>query len=400
MMRFGITLLIFFTLLSCQKNEDEMPTDGEVENPTTGNSCLTIDLKERTVCLHPNFTTESLPSLNDFQGCWLIPDDQIRDGGPGKDGIPSIDVPVFAPVTSIDFMQEEDLIIGVKAGDEIRGYPHPILDWHEIVNDEFDFVDEANCNVYLAVNYCPLTGTAIAWNRRLQDEPTTFGVSGLLYNTNLIPYDRQSNSNWSQMRLDCVEGDRIGEQIETYPLIEMSWSAWKQRFPKSMILNTETGFSRAYGQYPYGNYKVSNALLFPVNHEDNRLPSKERVLGVIADYKAKVYRFESLDQNTDKSIEVIEDSFKGRELVIVGSKRENFLIAFQRELEDGTLLNFKAAPDGEEAILLDQEGNSWNIFGEAIAGPRTGEYLKIPRSYIGYFFSWAAFYGDVEIYEG
>ena len=133
------------------------------------------------------------PSSNSLQNEWLIPEGLVRDGGPGKDGIPAISDPKFTQASAVDYLKDEDLVIGLKYNEEIKVYPHIILDWHEIVNDEID-------EFAFALTYCPLTGTAINWNRKLNGITTTFGVSGLLYNSNLIPYDRETDSNWSQMQ--------------------------------------------------------------------------------------------------------------------------------------------------------------------------------------------------------
>ncbi len=154
---------------------------------------------------------------------WLIPQNEVRDGGPGKDGIPSLTTPSFVDNATADaFMLDNDLILAVKVGSEVRGYPHPILDWHEIVNDVMG-------DNKFAVTYCPLTGTGIGWNRVVNGEETTFGVSGLLYNTNLIPYDRKTDSNWSQMRNECVNGELMGDDADLVHMVEMSWSTWKYR---------------------------------------------------------------------------------------------------------------------------------------------------------------------------
>ena len=118
---------------------------------------------------------------------WLIPVNEVFGGGPGKDGIPAISNPKFKPDSTITFLSDDDLVIGVKFEGQLRTYAHLILDWHEIVNDNLG-------QRYFALTYCPLTGSAIAWDRNLGGEVTTFGVSGLLYNTNLIPYDRATDS--------------------------------------------------------------------------------------------------------------------------------------------------------------------------------------------------------------
>jgi hypothetical protein len=142
---------------------------------------------------------------------WSIPREQVLDGGPGKDGIPSIDQPQFTSASAVGFLDPDDLVLGIKVGEEVRAYPHPILDWHEIVNDQV-------ADRFVAITYCPLTGTGVAWNRELDGAVTTFGVSGLLYNSNMIPYDRESDSNWSQILLESVNGQRLGQSIETFQL--------------------------------------------------------------------------------------------------------------------------------------------------------------------------------------
>lgn len=374
------------SLAACQKEDNDIVNDDTeiiIEEDTTG------------LCGHPLLTSDISAIQDDGDGRWLIADNQVRDGGPGKDGIPSVDFPEFSRVEDIDFMSDDDYVIGVKVGTEVRAYPHPVLDWHEIVNDEF--TGQADCKTYLSINYCPLTGTGMAWNREIDGKVTTFGVSGLLYNTNLIPYDRASDSNWSQMRLDCVEGDLQGQRAETYPLLETSWKTWKELYPDSKVLNAETGFNRSYGRYPYGDYKTSDNLVFPVNVTDNRLPRKERVLGVIVDGEAKVYRFNSFT-TLGEGNEMIEDNINDLPIVLVGNNPKGFIVAYQRTTVDGTLLNFEVIQNDKDVILADTEGNRWNLFGEAVAGPRTGERLLPTRSYIGYFFSWGAFYPNVEIY--
>ncbi len=318
---------------------------------------------------------------------WLIPREQVFDGGPGKDGIPAISNPKFADISGISYLNDNDLVIGYAVGNDARAYPHPILDWHEIINDEIS-------GKHFSINYCPLTGTGIAWDRSLNGTVTTFGVSGLLYNTNLLPYDRATNSNWSQMLLKCVNGSLIGTEIKTYPIIETTWKTWKEAYPNSQVVITNTGFSRNYGVYPYRDYRNNNDfLLFPVSNDDARLPRKERVIGILKNEKAKVYSIEKFDV-----FRVIEDGFEGREIVVAGDKSKNFMLAFDRKLQDGTLLSFTALPDALPAVMTDNEGNTWDLLGNAISGPRQGQQLQGLQSYIGYFFAWAAFYPGLEIY--
>ena len=321
-------------------------------------------------------------------GIWLVPNDEVRDGGPGKDGIPSIDSPEFASVMETNYLVDEDLIIGIKIGNEIRGYTHEVLDYHEIVNDEIG-------SDQFAVTYCPLTGTAIGWDRVINGRATTFGVSGLLYNSNLIPYDRATDSNWSQMRLDCVNGELINTNIDTYPLIETDWLTWQKFFPDSKVITTNTGFSRNYGQYPYGGYKDSERLIFDVSPMDDRLSAKERVLGVIVNDVAKVYRFDTFSSDP---VVIVEDEFEGQQYIVVGSKRDNYMVAYRNTI-DGQLLQFTPIQNNRHMLMEDNEGNQWNIFGEAISGPRQGQQLEAMVNYIGYWFSLGAFYPGAEIFE-
>jgi len=319
---------------------------------------------------------------------WAIPVEEVEDGGPGKDGIPSVDDPKFDEVNNINYMNDDDLIIGIKVGSEVRGYTHPVLDWHEIINDKIG-------NTAFALTYCPLTGTGIGWDRLIDGNETTFGVSGLLYNANLIPYDRATDSNYSQFRLDCVNGDRIGEKVGLYQVFETDWKTWKAFFPDSRVVTTETGANRNYGNYPYGSYRTSESLIFSVDVLDNRLPLKERVLGVIVGTNTTAYRFNTFGEI---GIKTVEDQVGGTEVVVAGSQEHNFIVAFQRTTADGTLLDFTALQDQGEVVMEDNEGNQWNIFGEAVSGPRAGERLESVNSFIGYWFGWGAFYPGIEIF--
>jgi hypothetical protein len=323
---------------------------------------------------------------NNAGGDWLIPQKEVRDGGPGKDGIPALQTPPRVSVEdpTNNYLGDEDLVLGYYFNGEVVAYPHDILDWHEIINDKVG-------GQAIAVTYCPLTGTGIGWDRIIEEEETTFGVSGLLYNSNLIPYDRKTGSNWSQIRLECVNGSLIGKDAVVLPLIEMKWKAWKKIFPGSMVVSTSTGHSRSYGSYPYGNYKTSSSLIFPAIPTDDRLHLKERVLSVIQGGAARVYRFEHFG----KELSVVQDEFKGTNLVIAGS-RDEYMVAYNAKASDGQVLDFSAGDD--EGTLVDQEGNEWNLFGTAISGPRKGEQLKPLKSFMAYWFSIGAFYPQAEIY--
>ena len=323
-------------------------------------------------------TPNESPSSNSD---WLIDESLVFDGGPGKDGIPSIDRPNFTTASEVNFLNNQDLVIGIVHNNVYRAYPHPILDWHEIVNDKID-------DLFVSVTYCPLTGTGIGWDRTINGQVTEFGVSGLLYNSNLMPYDRLTNSTWSQQRFDCVNGELIGEKANLYTLVETSWSTWREAFPDSEVLNTNTGFNRDYRRYPYGDYRTNNSrLLFPVTDNDGTLPQKERVLGIIGSQSISVYPFDSGDEDYD----LIEDSFEGRQLLIVRSKRYNFIVAFSnRSGETYTLIN-----DEFPYILQGDEGVKYDFMGISQDGSTN---LSLPKQMIGYWFSWATFYPNLDLY--
>ncbi|MCH7948130.1 MAG: DUF3179 domain-containing protein [candidate division Zixibacteria bacterium] len=338
-----------------------------------------------------NEDSSSLGGASSDPSAWLIPVNEVFDGGPGRDGIPSVDKPVFiaADDPANSYLLDNDLVVGIKIGNVVRAYPHPILDWHEIINDKIG----SNA---LALTYCPLTGSAVAWNRIINGTETTFGVSGLLYNTNLIPYDRLTQSNWSQMRLQCVNGELIGQTPQLFNIVETTWKTWKELYPNTLVVSTNTGFSRPYGRYPYGDYRTNQfRLLFPVSNSDSRLPGKERVLSLIVDGNALAYRISDFAD----SVSIFVHDFNGLPVVAAGSSSKNLAVIFSRKLAGDSVLTFKAVQNSLPIILEDTEGNKWDIFGVAVSGPREGQQLTATTSFIAYWFALAAFYPDLNLFS-
>ena len=322
------------------------------------------------------------------KGPWLIPVAEVFDGGPGRDGIPALENPEKIPASEATYLPDSELVLGYFDGINAVAYPLLILDWHEIINDNIgDFP--------LAITYCPLTGTGIGWDRTLNGKVTTFGVSGLIYNNNLIPFDRETASNWSQQRLDCVNGELINTEIETFQIVETRWDNWKTMYPDTKVLSLNTGHNRSYGIYPYGDYKTNAAnLLFPLAIDDERLHRKERVHGIIVNGDAKIYRFGSFSAQTS----VINDVISGEDVVVAGNLPRNFIVSFYSMLEDGTVLNLTPV-DENNIILKDGIGNKYDIFGNAVSGPLAGKRLKRTESFLGYWFSWGVFYPSAVIHE-
>ncbi len=337
-------------------------------------------------CEKDNVGRNNSDQVNNAGG-WLIPQNEVFDGGPGKDGIPAIQNPDFITASQAAYLSDEDLVLGFVDGNDARAYPHSILDWHEIINDDIN-------NHSVAVIYCPLTGTGIGWDRMVNNSKTIFGVSGLLYNSNIIPYDRATDSNWSQLLLKSVQGQHAGTPAKTYNLLETTWKTWKDLFPSTTVISTNTKHNRNYGRYPYGSYKTDGRLIFPVNNIDDRIHQKERVLAVINEGNARVYRFE----NFGKGISIVMDEFAGNQLVIAGSNGLNLMVAFNRKLANDTFLEFEPVHNELPVILKDNEGTRWDVFGKGVEGPRAGQQLEQVIQMIGYWFSFAAFYPDVSIY--
>jgi hypothetical protein len=321
---------------------------------------------------------------------WLIPAEEVVDGGPGRDGIPSIDNPQFEPIDSNVDVADNDIVIAVRAGSEVRVYPHAIMDWHEIVNDRAVMPNEP-----FVLSYCPLTGSAVAWSVNGALGDTTFGVSGLLYNSNLILYDRESSSLWVQMMQLAVNGDRIGEEPSNLRVFETTKATIRAMHPDARILTRNTGFTRDYDDYPYGSYRADPGLLFPVEATDNRLHPKARVLGVKIGSQVNAYQLDGFGETTN----VILAQVGGRPVVVAGNSAENFAVAFGRELADGTILNLRpySGPDPAN-IMQDDEGNVWDVWGSAVSGPREGTQLETITAFVAYWFAWVAFHPQVEIH--
>lgn len=203
----------------------------------------------------------------------LAPLSEFESGGPGKNGIPAIDAPRFAPAAEIRFLHPREPIIELTVGNTVRGYPIQILIWHEIANDTI-------AGTPVAVTFCPLCNTAIVFDRRVQGRTLDFGVSGNLRNSDLVMYDRQTESWWQQFGGRALVGDLAGTRLRQLAARIVSWEQFEQEHPGADVLTRDTGVSRAYGKNPYVGYDdVSSPPYFPArNSGDRRLQPKERVV--------------------------------------------------------------------------------------------------------------------------
>lgn len=195
---------------------------------------------------------------------------EVVSGGPGKDGIPALVSPKFVPVQQKpeSVRQESD---GIAVGK--RFYPFNILVWHEIANDEAD-------GIPVAVTFCPLCGSAIVYERHADGKTLEFGVSGLLYQSNLLMYDRQTESLWSQVQGRAVAGELAGTELKIVKASVMNFSSFSQKYPDGLVLSDQTGHVRDYGFYPYGDYDTNEQIYFPIGGYDRSLDAKEKVFAL------------------------------------------------------------------------------------------------------------------------
>ncbi|WP_019612781.1 DUF3179 domain-containing (seleno)protein [Psychromonas ossibalaenae] len=192
---------------------------------------------------------------------------KVLSGGPGKDGIPAIDNPKFIHIKYAD-IRDDALGVLLKIENETRFYPFNILVWHEIINDQIG-------DKYIAVTFCPLCGSAIAFNKKFAGRIHRFGVTGYLYESNLLMYDSVTESFWSQSLGQAVIGDYSGRKLEVMDVSLLQLKDVKKKYPNSLMLSTDTGFNRNYNHYPYEDYETSDAIYFPISKVNAKYHAKE-----------------------------------------------------------------------------------------------------------------------------
>lgn len=233
--------------------------------------------------------------------------ERLRQGCYGKDCIPSIDNPKFISADQgSGYLKDDDVVFGIDLNGIVRAYPQKILNWHEVVNDTID-------GQPVVISFCPLCGTAIAHERIVKDQTVEFGVSGKLLQSNLVMYDRLTETLWVQATGEAIAGELVGGKLKQVPLMTTFWGTWSEVHPDTQVLSTDTGFSRNYNSYPYGDYETSKEFLFKPDKLDDRLHPKVIGYGVEIGGKFKFYPEEVI-----KSIAIV-DQFAARKLQI---KRE------------------------------------------------------------------------------
>ncbi len=321
--------------------------------------------------------------------------DEILSGGPPKDGIPAIDKPSYVSIEDADeWINDIEPIIFVEVDGIARAYPLQILTWHEIVNDVLN-------EKPLSISFCPLCNTAIAFEREFDGQILDFGTTGRLRYSNLIMYDRQTETWWQQATGDAIAGEYTGSQLTFYPAAIISWADFKDQYPNGDVLSKETGYNRSYGRNPYAGYDDINQtpFLFDGVYVD-ALPPMARVLTIELNGETVAYPYDILQE-----MGVVNDEIGGEEIVVFWT--EGTASALDAALiEAGQDVGAAAAYSrqgrtffAKGGIIYDEETTSvWNIFGEAVEGKLKGEKLSPVVSVNHFWFSWAAFKPETRIY--
>jgi len=330
----------------------------------------------------------------------LIDLDHLVSGGPPPDGIPPIDDPKFQTAAEVDWLAATDPVLSLTVGEETRAYPVQVMTWHEIVNDT---VDETP----VAVTYCPLCNSGVAFERDVDGRQLDFSTSGMLYADNLVMYDRQTESLWPQLTGQASVGALTGTRLEAIPMGIVGWEQFLTAHPQALVLTRDTGFDRPYGFNPYPGYDDPDGSLLvePPGGRDPRLPVKERVIGIrVGDDALAVSRERVAEAG------VVEVHVGGRDLVILhapGHASALDTASIPEGQEIGSVGVFEPRADGRQLtfqrqgqVFVDhQTGSRWNILGEATAGPLAGARLPAQRYLDTFWFAWVAFQPDTELFR-
>ncbi|MDE2857733.1 MAG: DUF3179 domain-containing protein [Chloroflexota bacterium] len=340
-----------------------------------------------------NWSTDFCNSIVDF--------DEILVGNPTKDGIPSLTDPNMEPVAeAAAWLSDRSPVIAVEIDGEARAYPQAILMWHEIANVEV-------AGIPIAVTFCPLCNSSISFDRRVDGKTLDFGVSGFLRNSDLIMYDRQSETWWQQLTGEGLVGGYAGLLLDIVPSQVISFASFAERHPEGLVLSRDTGFSRQYGINPYRDYDSRPGRPFLFRGEiDARLGSPvDHVLAATVDGIAKAYPFAILREQG-----VINDSIGEKPVVaffqtglasalgdsVIDNAADLGSAGLYLSTLDGQTLTFVMLEDG--SFTDEQTGSTWNAYGEAIAGSLQGRELEWVHAFPHFWFAWAAFHPETEVY--
>lgn len=321
-------------------------------------------------------------------------------GGPPKDGIPAIASAVMESIADAsEWLTDRSPVIAVEIKGEARAYPQAVLMWHEIANDEI-------AGVPIAVTFCPLCNSSITYDRRVNGEVLDFGVSGLLRNSDLVMFDRQTESWWQQLTGEALVGNYDGILLDFVPSQVISFSQFTERYPEGMVLSRDTGASRNYGQNPYTNYDSTSRPFLFRGEIDPRLNSPvAHVLAADINDVPKAYPFDLIREDGvindiigETSVVIFYQSGVATALgdSVIDNARDIGTAGMYKSTVDGQTLTFTS--NGDSTFTDDQTSSRWNAFGEAIDGDLVGTELEWVHAFPHFWFAWAAFHPETEVY--
>ncbi|MEM0962276.1 MAG: DUF3179 domain-containing protein [Bacteroidota bacterium] len=356
--------------------------------------CAQAQAPERAL---PGFATNTAKRTIDLA--------EFRAGGPPKDGIPALDAPRFVSAEDASgWLDDREPVILLRVGGEAKVYPLQILTWHEIVNDTLG-------GAPVAVTFCPLCYSAVAIDRRVETEDGTrtldFGVSGLLRFSDMVMYDRQTETLWQQYTGEALVGDLVGTTLTILPAQITSFAQAREDSPEAPVLSRETGYDRRYGENPYVGYDdVANTPFLYDGPEDGRLAPMTRVVAVEVDEAFRAYpagatrqRVVINDEIGDSPVVVIHTGGATTALgaaEIARAREVGTTGVFRRTLADGRTLTFEV----EDGVVRDAEtGSMWSVTGEATGGPLAGMRLEPVLHHDTFAFAWFAFRPETTVWE-
>lgn len=323
---------------------------------------------------------------------------ELIAGGPPKDGIPAIDSPRFESLSdAARWLERQEPVVIVEHGKSARAYPLQILIWHELVNDQIG-------GLPVLVSYCPLCNSALVFERRIQGDVYTFGVSGLLRGSDMVMYDRQTESLWQQITGEALVGSMTGVRLTVVPSQTAPFETFAKQFPDGEVLSRTTGYQRPYGRSPYPGYEASQRLMFPgqVPKQARRKPL-DRLLVVKCGAKAKAYPLSILARAGVVQGECPEKRFviffqQGMRSALdaewIAQSRQTGAAAVFEPAVNGRLLSFRQ----DSGKIVDSEtGSAWNLMGVSVAGPLAGNRLEPVEHGVYFAFAWLTFYPGTEI---
>ena len=329
----------------------------------------------------------------------IVPAGRLVDGGPPPDGIPPIDDPSFVSADEASsFLDEREPVIALEIAGDHRAYPARVLLWHEIVNDEVG-------GTPVSVTYCPLCNTGVVFRRPIVDgELLDFGTSGKLYHSNLVMYDRQTDSLWPQALGRAIEGPLLGEQLEIVPSQIVAFGAWAEQAPRGRVLSLDTGHERDYGRNPYVGYDDPTSAPFAfVGGLDGRLPPKERIVGLRDGDDALAVPYTLLEERAVGDWSVVSARVGARSVAVfwhAGTLSALDAADIERSADVGATASFSPEIDGRrltfvatrDGIIDEESGTTWDLFGLGSAGALAGRQLDRVVAIESFWFDWAAFF--------